>query len=281
LTGWDGYALLAANVGALWRARLRSGELGSLAREVGWHLRARRLPRVGFRAALGRIRAGRPSRVFRGYPSWLASDFEKSLDLRGRWLAAVAVPDPGRTVRGGGHDFLSTPVWRSVLDPADPGMSEVLLEQRHPLIDLRLVSFALSLPLIPWCVEKELFRVAMRGDLPDAVLRRPKTPFAGDLLGGLGEESAPRANDLTLELGDYVDVTKYLSVCASLCVAAPRAGALTSAAYRTFALNGWLRSRSRAGGSAPCHEEHRWKSYLQRSCVRWVTTSRRIWAKRP
>ena len=251
LTGWDGDALLAANIGALWRARLRSGELGSLAGEVGWHLRAGRLPRIGFRAAVGRVRAGRPKRVFRGYPSWLAPSFEKSLDLRGRWLASAAAPDPGRTVRGRAREFLSTPVWRSVLDPADPGMSGVLLEQRHPLIDLRLVRFALSLPPIPWCVEKELFRVAMRGDLPDAVLRRPKTPFAGDLLGGLGEEGAPVANDLTPELGDYVDVKKYLSACATLPVAAPRSGPLAYAAYLTFALNGWLRSRSRRVGSAP------------------------------
>ena len=249
LTGWDGDALLAANVGALWRARLRSGELGSLAGEVGWHLRAGRLPRVGLRAAIGRARASRPKRVFREYPSWLAPGFEKSLDLRGRWLASTAVPDPGRTVRGRARDFLSTPVWRSVLDPADPGMSGMLLEQRHPLMDLRLVRFALSLPPIPWCVEKELFRVAMRGDLPEAVLRRPKTPFAGDPLGVLGEKNAPVARDLTPELGDYVDVKKYLSVCATLAV--PQSGPLTYAACRTFALNGWLRSRARGVGSAP------------------------------
>ena len=252
LTGWDGDALLAANVGALWRARLRSGELGSLAGEVGWHLRARRLPRVGFRAAIGRIREGRPKRVFREYPSWLAPGFEKSLDLRGRWLAPVAAPDPGRTVRGQARGFLSTPVWRSVLDPADPGVSGMLLEQRHPLIDLRLVRFALSLPPVPWCVEKELFRVAMRGDLPDPVLRRPKTPFAGDPLEeGLAEAWAPAVQDLTPELGDYVDVKKYLAACASLCVAAPRSGPLAYAAYNTFALNGWLRSRARGVGSAP------------------------------
>ena len=216
---------------------------------MGWHLRAGRLPRVGLRAAIGRARAGRPKRVFREYPPWLAPGFEKSLDLQGRWLASAVAPDPGRTVRGRARNFLSTPVWRSVLDPADPGMSGMLLEQRHPLIDLRLVRFALSLPPIPWCVEKELFRVAMRGDLPDAVLRRPKTPFAGDPLGGLREESAPLASDLTPELGDYVEVKKYLSVCATL--AAPQPGPLTYAAYRTFALNGWLRSHSRGGGSAP------------------------------
>ena len=251
LTGWDGDALLGVNVGALWWARMWSGELRSLASEVGWHLRARKLPRVGFRAGLRRIREGGPKRVFGEYPSWLAPGLEKGLDLRGRWLASQAAPDPGRTVRGRARNFLSTPVWRSVLDPADPGMSGMPLEQRHPLIDLRLVSFALSLPPIPWCVEKELFRVAMRGDLPDQVLRRPKTPFAGDpLVSGLGDIRVPVAHDLTPEQGDYVDVKKYLSACATLRMAAPRSGQLAYAVYNTFALNGWLRSRSRGAGSA-------------------------------
>ena len=217
LTGWDGDALLGVNVGALWWARMWSGELRSLASEVGWHLRARKLPRVGFRAGLRRIREGGPKRVFGEYPSWLAPGLEKGLDLRGRWLASQAAPDPGRTVRGRARNFLSTPVWRSVLDPADPGMSGMPLEQRHPLIDLRLVSFALSSPPIPWCVEKELFRVAMRGDLPDQVLRRPKTPFAGDpLVSGLGDIRVPVAHDLTPELGDYVDVKKYLAAMRDL-----------------------------------------------------------------
>ena len=252
LTGWDGDALLAVNVGALWRARLRNGELGSLVRELGWHLRARRLPRVGFRATLGRWRARGPGRVFSGYPPWLAHGFEKSLDLRGRWLASAAAPDPGRSVRGRARDFLSTPVWRSVLDPADPGMSGMPLEQRHPLLDLRIVRFALSLPAIPWCVDKELFRVAMARDLPGAVLRRPKTPLAGDpLLVGLGDAQAPVSHDLTTELADYVDVKKYLTAHEALLVAAPGSSPLAYAAFNTFALNGWLESRARGAGSTP------------------------------
>ena len=252
LTGWDGDALLAVNVGALWRARLRSGELGSLAGEVGWHLGARRLPRVGFRAALDRIRRGRLKRVFREYPSWLAPGFEKRLDLRGRWLAFAAAPDPGRTVRGRARNFLSTPVWRSVLDPADPGMSGMPLEQRHPLIDLRLVRFALSLPPVPWCVEKELFRVAMQGDLPGSVLRRPKASLADDPpRAGLGDVQDPKAHDIAPELSEYVDVKKFLAACANLRVAAPRSVPLAYAVYNTLALNGWLRSRARGVGLAP------------------------------
>ena len=101
-------------------------------------------------------------------------------------------------------------------------------------------------------MEKELFRVAMRGDLPDQVLRRPKTPLAGDPLAtGLGDTQVPAAHDLTPELGEYVDVKKYLAACATLRVAAPGSGQLAYAVYNTFALNGWLRSRTRGGGSAP------------------------------
>jgi asparagine synthase (glutamine-hydrolysing) len=52
------------------------------------------------------------------------------------------------------------------------------LEFRHPLIDLRVIEYCLSLPPVPWAVNKQLFRVALRGLVPDAVVRRPKTPVA-------------------------------------------------------------------------------------------------------
>jgi asparagine synthase (glutamine-hydrolysing) len=53
------------------------------------------------------------------------------------------------------------------------------LECRHPLLDLRVVRVALSLPPSPWCVDKRVLRDAMRTRLPAAVLSRPKTPLPG------------------------------------------------------------------------------------------------------
>jgi asparagine synthase (glutamine-hydrolysing) len=53
------------------------------------------------------------------------------------------------------------------------------MELRFPLLDTRLVQFVIDVPAIPWCQGKLLPRRAYRGDLPDAVLDRPKTPLAG------------------------------------------------------------------------------------------------------
>jgi len=48
------------------------------------------------------------------------------------------------------------------------------------MIDVRLVRFLLALPPLPWCADKELLRVAMRGLLPEEVRLRPKSPLAAD-----------------------------------------------------------------------------------------------------
>ena len=247
LTGWDGDALLAADLGILWRRRLQGLDLGHLAREVGWHVRARRFPRVGARAALARWRDGRSVRAFHGYPTWLAPAFEADEDLRARWLASLSESGEARTVRGRSREWLATPVWRSVLDPADPGMSGWPIEQRHPLLDLRLVRFTLALPTVPWCVDKELFRAAMRNELPGPVLRRPKTPFAGTPGSPLAAELAPLLDELAPELAEYVDLARFRAVCADLCVAGTRTAPLASAVFNTLALSAWLGSRSRSG----------------------------------
>ena len=47
-------------------------------------------------------------------------------------------------------------------------------------MDLRLLRYMLAVPVVPWCREKYLIRRAMRGLLPDQVLRRSKSPLSGD-----------------------------------------------------------------------------------------------------
>jgi asparagine synthase (glutamine-hydrolysing) len=61
----------------------------------------------------------------------------------------------------------------------DPAFTGSLVEYRHPLLDLRLIEFCLSLPPLPWCVRKEILRQAASGLLPEEVRRRPKTALAG------------------------------------------------------------------------------------------------------
>jgi hypothetical protein len=49
----------------------------------------------------------------------------------------------------------------------------------HPYWDVRLVRFFLRVPAVPWCRNKHLIRVALRGLAPEAVRLRPKAPLAG------------------------------------------------------------------------------------------------------
>ena len=58
-------------------------------------------------------------------------------------------------------------------------MTGVPAELRFPCLDLRLISFCLQLPPIPWCVDKQLLRRAGRQWLPETVTHRPKAPLTG------------------------------------------------------------------------------------------------------
>ena len=253
LTGFDGDAMLDLRLAPLWRARLARGELGSLARELGWHVMRGRVPRVGIRATLGRWRSLWSGGALDGYPRWLSPSFEGRQELRERWRQAQAEDGPQPSPRAGAYRSLASPVWRSVLDPGDPGMSGVPLELRHPLIDLRLIRFALALPPVPWCVGKELFRAAMRERLPAALLRRPKTPLAGrPISAGLAAARRPLVGALTPELGEYVDVATYRADCEALRMDRHASGALAYAAFSTCALGGWLGSPARRLSSTLC-----------------------------
>lgn len=122
-----------------------------------------------------------------------------------RWFGAQATPQPlpawlnqefaDRTRPESGERFQERPpldehplhpvayralhsgYWASVHENEDAGCTQVHLETRAPLLDLRILRFLLRLPPVPWCVNKELTRRAMKGGLPDKVLVRPKSPL--------------------------------------------------------------------------------------------------------
>jgi len=78
----------------------------------------------------------------------------------------------------------------------------------HPLYDLRLVRFLMSVPAMPWCRNKYLIRVAMRGILPDAVVKRPKAPLAGLPYLERARNLQPPDFQPTTELRKYIDLSK-------------------------------------------------------------------------
>jgi asparagine synthase (glutamine-hydrolysing) len=74
---------------------------------------------------------------------------------------------------------LTSPAWPTMLERSGSEYNGVDLEVVWPLIDLRVVRFALGVPPIPWLQQKEIWRGAWRGAVPDQVLDRPKSSIRG------------------------------------------------------------------------------------------------------
>ena len=151
---------------------------GTLVAEVRGFARSYgRMPPLYIRTRLKR-RLNRTARQ-PAFPMWLAPALVRQLDLRARWESLMVVPEPDGTIRAEARRRLSSRQAVTLFETYDPGVSGLPLEIRHPYYDLRLVAFVLSVPPVPWCVDKMLLRTAMQGILPDAVRTRPKSPAVG------------------------------------------------------------------------------------------------------
>jgi asparagine synthase (glutamine-hydrolysing) len=111
---------------------------------------------------------------------------------------------------------------------------------RAPFLDLRLVRFLLRVPPVPWCAGKHLVRVAMRGQLPEEILRRPKTPLEVDpLIAHVRRKSwIPRAAETPVPgIEEFVDWPR---------VQAALSGGSEGTLWRdlrAISLNWWLKYR--------------------------------------
>jgi asparagine synthase (glutamine-hydrolysing) len=65
----------------------------------------------------------------------------------------------------------------------------------HPYFDIRLVTFALALPPLPWCMDKILLRQTGKNLLPQPVLERPKAPWVEDPVPKMIRRSEARGLD--------------------------------------------------------------------------------------
>lgn len=74
-----------------------------------------------------------------------------------------------------GIDRMQAPIYPysfELLEPVDDGPVCTV-----PFFDVRLVDWAVGVPLAPWFVDKEIIRASLRGRVPDDVRLRPKTPL--------------------------------------------------------------------------------------------------------
>lgn len=188
---------------------LREGRWLDLARGAVQHLRLHgRIPplylRTRLRRALGKAPGETPA-----FPPWLRQDLVERHALRARFEDAHREPARGGAARSGAHWRARLPMWTILFEQADPLVTGLPIEFRHPYFDLRLLRFLLRLPELPWCVDKTLLRLALRGTLPEEVRTRPKAPLPGfpeyEALRGRG---IPQAEQLFAVQGleRFVDV---------------------------------------------------------------------------
>jgi asparagine synthase (glutamine-hydrolysing) len=173
------------------------------------------------------------------FPAWISPEFAAQQGLVERWRAYhAAQPAPVHPWRNAAYTSLISPVWSYWAEHARPPIARLPLEVAYPLLDIRLLTLALSLPPIPWCVNKLILRRAMAGRLPPAVLKRPKTPLGW--IGGTGR-LAPALTEIGEgELGDYLDIAAYRAEAATW--RQPAATARVVAAGEPLYLAAWLRT---------------------------------------
>jgi asparagine synthase (glutamine-hydrolysing) len=204
LSGWDGDALM--NEPRRSRLRIRS--------------RFRRLLGKGSQDA--------------SLPEWIDESFAERTHLHDRLQAPSRSPVHAHA---SALRALDSKVWTALFEGYDPSATRLNLEVRHPLIDVRVVEYLLSIPPEPWCSNKHILRCAMKDRLPQVVLNRRKTALAGDPALQLTRGGGVRWLD-------SFEVNPQLKGFVNLDHRRPVADELTPdaiwASLRVFALNHWL-----------------------------------------
>ena len=236
LSGWDGDALMSEPPKSHFAALAKSLSVRKLVADLGWFVRSQgQLPPIGFRTRLKRLIGTHPRKSY--CPEWINESFSKEVNLAQRWKRFTSEPVKAHPTRPYAFRVLDSKSWAPLFEEYDAGSSRLALEMRHPIIDVRLVAFLLSIPAVPWCVNKEILRVAMINNLPQAVLNRPKTPLAGDPALRRVEESSVRFVD---NFKPAPGLTKFVDLAARPRVAGEVASDRLWANLRPFQLNHWL-----------------------------------------
>jgi asparagine synthase (glutamine-hydrolysing) len=234
-TGYDGDAFMTERPSSYFHHCVKKLKINELVRSMTWYVRTYRSPPpVGFRSGLKRIfRKENPAMI----PEWLDDEFAARVDLHERYRQwNFETPSDDQT-HPGALRALESIVWAPLFEGYDPGATRLPLELRHPFIDVRLLRYLVSLPAVPWCVNKHILRCAMNERLPRAILHRPKTPLASDPTLHLARAASVRCLD-------RFDVNPQLARFVNLDRRRPLADEQTSdgrrASLRVFALNHWL-----------------------------------------
>jgi asparagine synthase (glutamine-hydrolysing) len=184
LTGDGGDDILTGQAWPYFKYLLRRGRIGAIAGVFGSYvLKHGRIPPLhgGFRTRWRRW-TGRRDALEGYYPAWLNSKFESEQKLRERWRELYEPPKAIHPLHPNAYASLTSPFWAYIKEEEDAPWTGAALENRGPLLDLRVIRFLLRVPPVPWCMEKALLRDAMTGVLPEAVVMRKKTPLQAEPL---------------------------------------------------------------------------------------------------
>jgi asparagine synthase (glutamine-hydrolysing) len=175
------------------------------------------LPKLGIRTHLRHcLRRGRGNGANQvGFPPWLNIAFAERLNLCKLWQERSSRPSAANSVRSMAYYLIAAPLWASVFEAYDPGVTHYPAELRHPFFDTRLVAFLMALPPVPWCVDKDLLRVALRNFLPQEVLHRSKAPLAGfPIYENLQRKPLANFDNIITapEFDQFVDINQYVKI---------------------------------------------------------------------
>ena len=209
-----------------------------------------KLPPLRFRTALKRKLGLLPDVRQTPFPPWIQAHFETRYGLRQRWIEYYSPSTAPTMTNSDAFSMFTSAEWTSIFEDQDPGVTRIPIESRQPYFDARLIDYIFSIPLVPWCIQKHILRVAMEGMLPKEVLNRPKTILTTDPLAeALANYDLSQINhfDAVPELSEYVNVQKI-----------PRIGDWNDAEsnaqlllkLRPFSLNYWFREKNRLGEMA-------------------------------
>lgn len=128
-----------------------------------------------------------------------------------------------------------------------PDVTRQRLEVTLPLMDTRLIRYALSMPPVPWCHRKRVARDAFVGRLPESILQRSKTAVPGAHEAIVrswrhnGEHLVPDA-----QIAGHVAQNEWIEMRAWRHALAHGSAQAVMAAWRVLMLNAWLTRAERA-----------------------------------
>jgi len=177
----------------------------------------------------------------RSFPLWLRQDFISRIGLSER-LEQINRPS-ARThpIRPRAYDSITSPLWQSVFESSDPGVTSFPVEVRLPYIDIRMVRYLLAVPPIPWCCRKYLLRCFLKGLVPEEVRLRPKAPLSGYPIIELLHRGNARWID-QFELNS--DLTKYIKRGINPNVSAKQISDELWMSLRLINLNYWMKNKA-------------------------------------